>query len=345
MEVIDSFINELHDSTIGQDIEVVDAYLSDGNEITVEVRSDHNVSVRGQDDLNSYADFINSYFNSIEWDQTLLLTKTSFIHSKLSGIQQELNERYHEKLVSDNKTRIRIVFEKELEKFLDEYNYGERDVEEDGDEDQIIHQKITAFEYNFNIVFNRIIYFPESWIMDRWETEKNEKYPVDVSNHVMRFTNNIDDRSYVDNIFMVSMAAAHSESITVNYQISGYYAQKSRFSREIEGYYQRSDYKRFVKFGMFSGQNPEKMANNWNNLFYSTIEESEHFYEFKSMIRRQLKDFAERQLDSGKISEDQYEKLVEFEIIFKQKYIAVFDENEIAERASADKEKLKKRRG
>lgn len=345
MKVINSFIKELNDSMIGQDIEVVDAYLSDSNEITVELKSDHNVSVRGQDDLNSYVDFINSYFNSGEWEQTLLLTKTSFTHSKLSGIQQKLNEEYHEKLVSDNESRIRITLEQELEKFLDEYNYEEIDKEEDGDEDQIIHQKITAFEYSFNVIFNKIIYFPEFWIMDRWEAEKNEKYPVDISNHVMRFTNNIDDKSYVDNIFMISMAAAHSDSITVNYQISGYYAKKSRFNKVMEGYYQRSDYKRFVKFGMFSGQNPEKMANNWNNLFYSTIEESEHFSEFKSMIRRQLKDFAERQLDSGKISEDQYEKLVEFEIVFKQKYIAVFDENEIAERASTDKEKLKKRRG
>lgn len=324
--IVGDFVLYTHSSgALVEDARIVDIEQVSDTEIDIIVASDHDVNNSGgRDYFNDYASYVRHYFSSDQWAQHITLSAGQF-KGHAAAIAEEMNDEYHNDYFSGSAFAMKGRLTQELSKF------AERHPDADGTFD--------AHDVYFGIKVNRIEYFPESYIISKYEEDVKNKYNKTSGNYLADFAATL--RGKDTQPWIIKEAQADSSSIDVKVALH-HAAIQREFQNVYETFFDRSEWVRFVTTPLWG--NPHKLADKWNPLFYDAVLGSDYYQEIKSRVKSDLQEFSWKLRQDNKITEEQYSEMFHAPLSFDLIESSYFTAEKLSFRADQEKKETASRR-
>lgn len=331
-EIVSGFVTQLNvDGEIG-DARIVSANMDSDTEITVTVRSAHDVNNSGErDEYNNYKEFTRNYFSGSKWAEYIKLDKVAF-SSKLSVINERMNEDYHDSIFVNSAHAIKHDIMIELKR------YAITQASREGDEDT---DSFVAQDVYINLNFKSIDYFPTTYIMSRYEEDHVNKYNRTSGSYLNDWVKNVEGLRR-DNAWEIIRGETDGKSVTVTVKVH-YPTMATTFKHEHDSMYTRSDYKKLVK-GRLWAPNPDKIAAHWNDIFHEDVIESDQLQDLESVLNIEFGSYTDKLYRDEKITEADWNEMNNTRVKVKVHEINYFRGEDLAFTASEERNRRVRRR-
>lgn len=234
-----------------------------------------------------YASIERNFFSGSDWQNYVAMTKAEFSKQVLR-ISEMLNSQFQEGFENSG-----FIIKNDIQKIFDNYvvNNGS---EEDAD---------TAFYIDLKYV--SIDAFPEHYILKKYKDFKENNYKTSTNDVLHSFVSKLISNDFGN--WRVDRGEASKYQIDLHINLLPKAVNNSGEIKTIrEGYFKRSDWRRFVSIPFISVQ---KLADRWNNDFYDDLSHSDSFSEFKYQMRSKLRKEAELLYERHAIDQEIYNEI------------------------------------
>lgn len=335
--IIDGFIRELNYNGIG-DMNVSAEY---DDMFYIEIESAHDVRESRKDVYNVFKDYCDQYFSSQEWLDFLEGESVNF-SSRYHDLVEEMDYDYHEEFLSNNVFVIDHDIQREFQRYIDNnLDDIEDEEEEDEEEGSSIPLEMNADDYHFTVKIKTTRVFPAEWLLDRFNYDRKLKFSKTAQIHVEDYAQKIDRSRNDDKNIYISGVSCDNGFLNV---FCAVYSD-NKLSRDIEYFiknlYYSNDFEKLVKGGIF-GPKLDKVRNNWNDLIYSKVLDSDTWFNFKLDIQDGLRKYAEELLKKGIINKDTWVEIYNTDVRINLEYVDVIKEEDLYFKVYEAREKAKK---
>lgn len=326
--VVEDFVHYIHSAgALIEDARIIEIEDVSDEEVKVIVASDHDVNNSGSRDyFNSYAAYTNRYFSSDAWAQYIRLSPSEF-KNLVAQIAEAMNEEYHSNYFSANEHAIIGSLVRELQTFIDRYP------EETS--------MFSAHDVHFSTTIKRIYYFPESYVISKYENDVANKYHKSSGNYLADFAAALTGEEVES--WRVMRAVGGNSHLDVKAVLLPVGTEKE-FKGEYASFFDSNEWKRFVGGSIFS--NPEKLATRWNDDFTETVLQSDEYQEFKDQVKNKVENYSWKLRSDDKITEDQYSHMfhsrIAYELLARDYFTAEYLSH-LADEARRDKGSRRRR--
>lgn len=328
MDAVKDFADSLNsDGAIG-DFNISYAFAESDNVIQVALVSNHNVyDYQRNDEYNNFAEFNKRVFSSNEWREFLKKKKSTF-YGMADEISEKLSEEYHETVIEESA----FVFNGDLKRMFEMF-IG-RNYEEDAG--------IDAHNVEFDIVFERIAYYPADYIIEKYDGDRKSQYNTLNKNVIENWTGKVKDKGVADNLFNVKEIYITESSVYIDLFLNKKQASKV-YKSEIESFYERSDFIRYIKHPIIFA-NVDKLTDKYNNIFNDVVLESEEYSSLNTSLTYDLTNFADKLYQDNQITEDQYDDLYNVKVNVSLKFANYFNKEDLSYKAEQERKSVKYRK-
>lgn len=334
-KIIEGFIREINLHGIG------DMYVSAEYDdmIYIEIESAHNVRENRKDFYNTFKDYCNQYFSSQEWLDFLEGESVDF-SSRYHDLVEEMDYDYHEDFLSNNVFVIKHDIQREFQRYIDKH-FDEIEEDYDEEDDSLPSLDMDADDYGFNVKVKITNVFPADWLLDRFNEDRKLKFSQEAQIYIEDYaeiinrSRNADRNIYISNVncnngFLNIFCAVYSDN---------------KLSKDVEYFiknlYHSNDFEKLVKGGIF-GPKLDKVRNNWNDLIYVKVLDSDMFFNFTVDMKEGLMKHAETLHRDKTINTDIRNEIYNTEVRINLEYVDIIKEEELYYKVYEAREKAKK---
>lgn len=334
-KIINGFVDELNYNGIG------DMYISAEYDdmFYIEVESAHNVRESRKDIYNVFKDYCDQYFSSTEWIEFLEGESVNF-SSRYHDLVEEMDYDYHEDFLSNNVFVIKHDIQREFQRYIDKH-FDEIEEDYDDEDDSLPSLDMDADDYGFNVKIKITNVFPADWLLEKFNEDRKLKFSQAAQIYIDDYAETINRSRNADRNIYISDVRSDIGFLNITCAVYSDNKLSSDLVNFIKNLYNSKDFDRLVKGGIF-GPKLDKVRNNWNDLIYVKVLDSDTWFNFKLDIQDDLKKYAEELLKKGTINKDIWSEIYHTEIRINLEYVDAIKEDELYYRVYEAREKAKK---
>lgn len=327
MDILREFVEKINRDSYIEDFNIVYAFEDDSRSASVCLQSNHNVyDYKGYDYFNDFNSYVRRVFSSPEWKEWVKQSQKNF-DSNVDSMSEKINEEYHSEVIEENSFVFKDKLRSELNSFIDKNYEG---------------SGFDSYDVDFNIILQSIDYFPVDYLKEKYLNDRKEQYHLQNDNIVKEYINKLLNTGFNDKLFKIRNIENGDHLISMNIYVNKPFANKI-FKSDISRLFERSDFVRFVKHPIIFG-NPEKIANNFNDIMEKKIYESENFDSLSREVKDRFTEYVDNLYRNNLNTEDQHNDFYQYDVKIDKMSSVIFDKEEISYIAEKERSKKKYKR-